>query len=130
MSNRQAFVSPSRGHKMPFSDAVLVGNTLYLSGAIGWDTELKKTPEDFGDECRQLLKNIGGVLKTAGFEYADVVKALAFITDLNLFDEWNRVYEEFFSPPFPARSTVGVASLVRSARLEVEMIAVRRKETT
>jgi 2-iminobutanoate/2-iminopropanoate deaminase len=126
MSNRQTFVNPARGHDMPFCDSVLVGDTLYLSGAIGWDTATKKLPPNFDDECRQALKNVGGVLKDAGFDYGDVVKALAFITDFSLFPEWNRVYQEFFSAPYPARSTVGVASLALGARLEVEMIAVKR----
>lgn len=112
---------------MPFSDSVLIGDTLYLSGVIGWDTATKSISPDFTDECRQLLKNIGANLKDAGLEYGDVVKALAFITDFTLFPEWNRVYEEFFQPPYPARSTVGVATLALGARLEVEMIAIKRK---
>jgi 2-iminobutanoate/2-iminopropanoate deaminase len=112
---------------MPFCDAVLVNGTLYLSGAIGWDYDRKGLPEDFADEARQALKNMGVVLRHCGFDYSDVVKGVAFLTDMSLFDEWNRAYREFFSEPYPARSTVAVAGLARGARLEVEMIAVKRQ---
>ena len=127
MPAHQHFESPVHARGMPFSDAVLTGDTLYLSGAIGWDFEARGLPEDFADEARQVLKNLGVVLETSGFEFADVVKATAFIVDMKLFDDWNRVYREFFQSPFPARSTVAVAGLARGARLEVEMIAVKRR---
>jgi 2-iminobutanoate/2-iminopropanoate deaminase len=106
-----------------------VNGTLYLSGAIGWDYDRKALPEDFADEARQVLKNIGVVLRHCGFDYPDVVKGLAFISDMSLFDEWNRAYREFFTEPYPARSTVAVAGLALGARLEVEMIAVKRVQT-
>ena len=124
---RRYIDTPVHAPGMPFSDAVLAGDTLYLSGAIGWDYDARGIPKNFSDEARQVLKNIGVVLRTSGFDYGDVVKATAFITDFSLFSEWNDVYREFFTAPFPARSTVGVATLARGARLEVEMIAVRRK---
>ena len=124
--DRQHFESPAHAKGMPFCDAVLVNGTLYTSGAIGWDYEAKRLPQDFADEARQVLKNLGVVLHHCGYDYPDVVKALAFISDMKLFDEWNRVYREFFREPFPARSTVGVTELARGARLEVELIAVRQ----
>jgi len=114
---------------MPFCDAVLVNGTLYLSGAIGWDYDRKGLPADFAEEARQALKNMGVVLRHCGFDYSDVVKGLAFLTDMSLFEEWNRAYREFFSEPYPARSTVAVAGLARGARLEVEMVAVKRVQT-
>ena len=125
-SDRTHFISPVHARGMPFCDAVLVNGTLYLSGAIGWDYERKALPEEFIDEARQTLKNIGVVLRHCGFDYGDVVKGLAFLSDMSLFDEWNRAYREFFSEPYPARSTVAVAGLALGARLEVEMIAVKR----
>jgi 2-iminobutanoate/2-iminopropanoate deaminase len=125
-SDRTHFISPVHAKGMPFCDAVLVNGTLYLSGAIGWDYDRKRLPEEFIDEARQTLKNIGVVLHYCGFDYGDVVKALAFLSDMSLFDEWNRAYREFFSEPYPARSTVAVAGLALGARLEVEMIAVKR----
>ena len=127
-SDRTHFNSPVHARGMPFCDAVLVNGTLYLSGAIGWDYDRKGLPEEFIDEARQALKNLGVVLRHCGFDYGDVVKGLAFITDMSLFDEWNKAYREFFSEPYPARSTVAVAALARGARLEVEMIAVKRAQ--
>src|ERR1041384_828884 len=125
-SERQYFNSLAHARGMPFCDAVLVDGTLYLSGAIGWDYNAKALPSNFADEARQVLKNLGVVLHHCGHDYGDVVKALAFLTDMALFDEWNMVYREFFAEPFPARSTVAVAGLARGARLEVELIAVKR----
>ena len=112
---------------LPFSDAVLVGDTLYLSGNIGLDPKTGKVPEDFVEEARQALKNLGAVLKTANFDYKDVVKVNVFLADMARFNEWNKLYLEFFAGDFPARSTVAVTGLAFGAKLEVEMIAVRKK---
>jgi 2-iminobutanoate/2-iminopropanoate deaminase len=125
--DREFFITPAHAKGMPFCDAVLVNGTLYTSGAIGWDAEAKSVPANFADEARQVLKNLGVVLHHCGYDYPDVVKVLAFLSDMSLFDEWNNVYREFFSEPFPARSTVAVAGLALKARLEVELIAVKRK---
>lgn len=112
---------------LPFSDAVLVGDTLYLSGNIGVDPKTGKVPDDFVEEARQALKNLGTVLKTANFDYKDVVKVNAFLADMARFNDWNKVYQGFFAGDFPARSTVAVTGLAFGAKLEVEMIAVKKK---
>lgn len=112
---------------LPFSDAVLVGDTLYLSGNIGLEPKGGKIPDDFAEEARQALKNLGMVLKTANFDYKDVVKVNVFLADMARFNDWNRVYQEFFAGDFPARSTVAVTGLAFGAKLEVEMIAVKKK---
>lgn len=111
---------------LPFSDAVLAGGTLYLSGNIGLDPKTGKVPDDFTEEARQALKNFGAILQTAGYDYKDVVKVTVFLADMGRFNDWNKVYQEFFARDFPARSTVGVTGLALGAKLEVEMIAVRR----
>jgi 2-iminobutanoate/2-iminopropanoate deaminase len=111
----------------PFSDAVLVGDTLYLAGAMGRDAD-GSFPAAFADEARAALQHQGLVLKAAGLGFADVVKVTCFIGDLKDYDEWNKVYREFFKgPDLPARSTVQVAGLVAKGRIEVEMIAVNTK---
>ena len=126
-AQRKHINTPAHPEGLPFSDAVLVGDTLYLSGNIGQDSQTGSVPPDFSEEARQALKNLGAVLKAAGFDYADVVKVNVFLTDMARFDEWNKVYREFFKGDLPARSTVGVSALARGAKLEVEMIAVKRK---
>lgn len=126
-AQRKHINTPVHPEGLPFSDAVLVGDTLYLSGNIGQDPKTGAVPPDFSEEARQALSNLGLVLKTAGFDYADVVKVNVFLTDMARFEEWNKVYREFFKTNFPARSTVGVSALARGAKLEVEMIAIKRK---
>jgi 2-iminobutanoate/2-iminopropanoate deaminase len=112
----------------PFSDAVLVGDTLYLAGAMGRDAA-GKFPEAFADEARAAMQHQADVLKAAGFEMADVVKVTCFLADLKDYDDWNKVYRDFVKgPDMPARSTVQVAGLVQHGRIEVEMIAVKRKK--
>jgi 2-iminobutanoate/2-iminopropanoate deaminase len=113
---------------LPFSDAVLVGDTLYLSGNIGLDPKTGKIPDNFSDEARQALKNLGTVLKTAGYDYKDVVKVNVYLADIARFNDWNKVYQDFFSGDFPARSTVGANGLSLGAKVEVEMIAVKKRE--
>jgi reactive intermediate/imine deaminase len=112
---------------LPFSDAVVVGDTMYLSGNIGLDPKTGKVPDDFTEEARQAMKNLGAVLKTAGYDYKDVVKVNVFLADMARFNDWNKVYQGFFAGDFPARSTVGVNGLALGAKLEVEMIAVKKK---
>lgn len=112
--------SPAR----PFSDAILISDTLYLSGKLGVDAK-GEIPASFEDEARNALKAQGDVLKAAGFTYADVVKVTVFVTDLKNFNDWNKVYSEFFKTDQPARSTVQVAALVRGGHVEVEMIAAK-----
>jgi 2-iminobutanoate/2-iminopropanoate deaminase len=127
-AQRQFINTPGMHPKgLPFSDAVLAGDTLYLSGNIGLDPKTGKVPDDFTEEARQALKNLGAVLKTAGYDYKDVVKVNVFLADMARFNEWNKVYQEFFAGDFPARSTVGVNGLALGAKLEVEMVAVKKK---
>lgn len=118
---------PGAAPTRPYSDAVQVGETLYLAGKLGTDPKTGTYPKDFADEVRQCLKNLGEVLKVAGMDYGDVVKVTVFMTDLSQFDAMNKVYVEFFKSDRPARSTVGVAGLVRNARIEIEMVAVKKK---
>ncbi len=125
LAQRKVVNLPNHNDASPFSDAVMAGNMLYLSGNIGNDPATGKVPDDFSEEARQALKNLGAVLKHAGLDYTDVVKVNVFLTDMARFDDWNKVYIEFFKSDRPARSTVGVTALARGAKLELEMIALR-----
>jgi len=108
----------------PLSDAILAGDTLYLSGKLGHDAK-GEVPSTFEEEARNALEGQRAVLKAAGYDFSDVVKVTVFVTDLKNFADWNKVYSEFFKVDPPARSTVQVAALVRGGHVEVEMIAVK-----
>ncbi len=110
----------------PYSQAILVGSTLYCSGQIAIDPatgELAKG--DIEAEARQVLQNLGAVLKAADMDYDNVVKASVFLKDLNNYSAVNGVYAEFFSERPPAREAVEVARLPKDVNVEISMIAVK-----
>jgi len=107
----------------PFSPAVWAGQTLYVAGQIGSDLETGKIPEAFEDEVKTCLNNIGVILRAAGLSFDDVVSVNVYLTDMSLFSRMNGVYTTYFREPRPARTTVGVASLVGTARIEITVTA-------
>ena len=117
---------PRRVVAAPFSDAVLVGDTLYLAGRLGLDPATGKPPADPEQEARLALDGVKAVLAEAGMTMDDVVSAQVFCTDLALFDTWNGVYRGYFGKDLPARAFIGAGSLLFGARFEVLGIAVRR----
>lgn len=110
----------------PYSQAIEIGDTVFLSGQIGLDPK-KGTLVSGGieHETRQVLDNIREVLRAAGLGFGDVVKTTVFLINLADFEIVNGVYGEHFTEEFPARSTVQVAALPRGALLEIEVIAKR-----
>ena len=111
---------------LPFSEAVRVGNTLYLSGQIGIiPGTLKLVPGGLKAEARQTMENIKTVLETHGYSMNDIVKCTVMIADMAEWPAFNEVYRTFFVEHFPARSALGVNGLALGARVEVECIAVR-----
>jgi 2-iminobutanoate/2-iminopropanoate deaminase len=110
----------------PYSQAVRVGNTLYLAGQIGIDPGTGAfAPGGIGPQTRQALDNCRAVLEAAGFSLADVVQAQVFLEDIDDFAVMNEVYATFFPQVPPARATVEVAELPRGARVEIMLTAVR-----
>ena len=107
----------------PFSPGILVDGTLYVAGQTGSDLKTGKLPEEFEAEVRQALDNIGLVLKEAGKSFADAVAVQVYLTDMELFPRMNAVYTTYFKEPRPARTTVGVAKLVGTARIEITVTA-------
>jgi 2-iminobutanoate/2-iminopropanoate deaminase len=108
----------------PFNAAVLVDGTLYVSGQIGRDLKTQKVPEDFEAEVRQVLDNIGIILREAKMTYADVVAVQVYLTDMDLFQKMNGVYTTYFKTDRPSRTTVGVARLAApGARIEITVTA-------
>ena len=110
----------------PYSQAVLAGDTLYISGQIPVDPATGAFP---GGGIRELtaqsLTNIRAILEEAGMTMADVVKTTVFLQDMADFAAMNEVYATFFTEPFPARAAVQVAQLPKGARVEIEAVAVR-----
>jgi len=110
----------------PFSDGVVVANTLYVAGQEG-TVEAKLASGGIGPETEAALANIGKVLKEAGFEWKDVVSVTVYLADIKEFGDMNKVYGSVVPDPKPARATVQVAGLVNNARIEVSAIAVKQK---
>jgi enamine deaminase RidA (YjgF/YER057c/UK114 family) len=117
---------PGRPVQAPFSDAVLVGNTLYLAGRLGLDPATGRPPADPAVEARLLLEGFRAVLAEAGMTMNDLVFVQVFCSDVALFDTWNTAYRTFFAAPFPARAFVGSGPLLFGARFEMHAIAVKR----
>lgn len=112
---------------LPFSEAVRVGNTLYLSGQIG-NLPGTLTLADGGIEgqTRQVMANIRTSLQAHGYGLQDLVKCSVFLADMAEWDAFNTVYATFFEPGrYPARSAFGTSGLAVDARVEVECIAAR-----
>jgi 2-iminobutanoate/2-iminopropanoate deaminase len=109
----------------PYSQAILAGNTLFISGQICIDPatgELKN--RDIQEETHQAMHNLKTILQEAGMDFSNVVKTTIFITDMHQFGEVNAVYGKYFESSFPARETVQVSALPKFVNVEISMIAV------
>lgn len=107
----------------PYSQAIQAGKLLFVSGLTGSDPETGKLQgETVGEQARQSFENLGVILKEAGASYENVVKTTCFLADMNDFQEFNKVYAEYFTVK-PARSCVAVRALPMNAMCEVEAIA-------
>ena len=117
---------PGRADSLPFSDGVLVGNTLYLAGKIGIDPHTGKPPADADEEIRLLLDGIKATLAAADMTMDDLVSVQVFCPDLSLYDKFNEIYRTYFTKDFPARAFIGSGPLLRGGRFEMQGIALRR----
>ena len=107
----------------PYSAALLVDNTLYVSGQLGADWKTGKYPDGFEAEVRQCMQNVLSILREAHMGWEDVVSVQVYLTDLDLFERFNSIYLPFVKEPLPARTTVGSSNLIGPARVEVSVIA-------
>ena len=115
----------------PYTQAIRAGDFVFISGQIGIDPEVGKiTAKDAVGQTEQALKNIRAILTAAGLGAEHVVKTTIFLADMNDFGAVNDAYAEFFHEDPPARSTVQVARLPMDARVEIEVIAMRRPATS
>lgn len=118
-------VLPTRKDQLPYSDAVLAGNTFYLAGRIGIDPQTGKAPDDVEKEIRLLLDGIKTTLGAADLTMDDLVSVQVFCPDLTLYDKFNEVYRAYFTKDFPARAFIGSGPLLRGGHFEMQGIAVR-----
>jgi len=110
----------------PYSQAVLAGGVLYISGQIPIDPSIGKIVEGgITGQAEQVLKNIGAILAEAGYRYSDVVKSTVFLTDMANFRAMNEVYARYYTENQPARSAFAVKELPLGALIEIETIAVK-----
>ncbi len=110
----------------PYSQAVMIGDFLYLSGQVGINPvtgNLEAT--DAAGETEQVMRNLKAVLTEAGLDFSNVVKTTIFLSDMSLFTSVNEVYGKFFTGEFPARETVAVKGLPRNVNVEISMVACR-----
>lgn len=107
----------------PYSQAVRFGNTVYLSGQTPLDPATGElVTGDISAQARRVFENLAAVLAAAGAGFGDVARVGIYLTDLGDFAAVNEVMKQYFREPYPARSTIGVASLPRGAAVEIDMV--------
>lgn len=107
----------------PYSQAVLVDDTLYASGNIPVNPATGDVADGIVNQSKQVFENMKAVLNEAGMGFENVVKTTAFLTDLSNFATFNEIYASYFVAPYPARSCVEVSKLPKNVLVEVECIA-------
>ena len=109
----------------PYSQAILAGETIYVSGQLPIDPATGNfAGEGIAEQTRQSLTNIQAILAQAGMTMANVVKTTVLLSDIAEFGAMNEVYAQFFAAPYPARAAFQVAALPRGAKVEIECVAV------
>lgn len=127
MAMRRAINLPDDNPQAPFSGAILAGNTLYLSGRIGYDAKVGKAPANVDEEIKMLLDRVKATLVQAGMTMDDLVYVQIACTDLSLYDKFNAAYRSYFTTKdLPARAFIGAATLLRGGHFEIQAIAVKR----
>ena len=109
----------------PYSQAVELNGTLYVSGQLPVDTATGGIPDSIEEQTRYSLNNIGAILREAGLEYSDIVKTTVLLDDIRNFDAMNRIYAEYFPADKPARVCYEVAALPKGAKVEIDAVAGR-----
>jgi 2-iminobutanoate/2-iminopropanoate deaminase len=112
----------------PYSQALLAGNTLYISGQIPINpADGLMTEGDIAAHTHRVMANIDALLQAAGMNFSNVVKTSIFLADMNDFTEVNRVYSTYFSGTYPARETIQAGRLPRDARVEISAVAQKEE---
>lgn len=109
----------------PYSQAVEINGTLYISGQVPVNPETGKMPEGIKAQTEQVMKNIGAILEEAGYTFSDVVKSTCLLSDMDNFKAMNEVYGSYYKENPPARAAYGVVQLPLGALIEIETIAIK-----
>ena len=122
---KHAFSTPGAPKAIgPYSQAVRIGDVLFLSGQVPLDPSTGQIVEgDIRVQTRRVMDNLAAVLTSAGLSFAHVARTTIFLADMNDFAAVNEVYGTYFTEPYPARATVQVARLPKDARVEIDAIA-------
>ena len=111
----------------PYSQAIKHGNMIFISGQIAMNYQNNNIiNENIAEETETVMKNIMSILKESGCNFQNIVKCSIFLSDMNLFDEVNKIYSKYFSHPFPARETVEVSKLPKNVNVEISAIAITK----
>jgi enamine deaminase RidA (YjgF/YER057c/UK114 family) len=124
--NRRYINLPSRKTPLPFSDAVLVGDTLYLSGRIGIDPATGVAPDNVDTELRLLFDGFEAVLRESDMTMDELVWVQVYSPDISLWERFNAAYVKRFSKELPARAFIGSGLLLKGGRFEMMGVAVRK----
>lgn len=116
---------PTKNPQLPFSDGVMVGNTLYLAGRLGTDPKTNQIPNDVDQEIRFLLDGFKEVLAASGMTMENLVTVTVYCPDLSLYDKFNTAYRTYYKKDFPARAFIGSGPLLRGAHFEIQGIAAK-----
>ncbi len=128
-NGRKVIATPAAPNAIgPYSQAIRVGNTVYVSGEIAIDPKTNQVLANatIEEQTYRALENIRAILAAAGLTMEDIVSTTVYLTDINEFDRMNQVYATFFTAAPPARATVQVARLARDVKIEISAIAVAR----
>lgn len=109
----------------PYSQGIMMNNTLFISGQLGIDPNTGNMPEDFDAQANLVFSNIKSILQAANMGTSHVVKVTVFLKDMNDFAQLNDIYTRTFSAPYPAREAVQVARLPKDGLIEISVIAMR-----
>ncbi|HAB89762.1 MAG TPA: reactive intermediate/imine deaminase [Bacteroidetes bacterium] len=109
----------------PYNQAVLAGNTLFVSGQIPYDGAMNYAGDDISDQAHQVMKNLRAVLEAAGMNFDHVAKTSIFLKSMDDFNAVNEVYGSYIGEDAPARETVEVSRLPKDVKVEISMIALK-----
>lgn len=113
----------------PYSQAVRIENTVYLSGQIPLQPDtMELVSNQFAEQCHQVFKNLSAVAAAAGGSMVDMAKLTIYLDDLTNFPQVNEIMAQYFDDPYPARAAVGVAALPKAASIEIDAILVLQSQ--